>query len=71
MSKWKKMGKDYSKGIMICPNCNAKFINRYKRCCPDCRIKLVYPGEGFNYPPTEEGYIWLDKWVKFSEVDIK
>ena len=66
--KWKSMGKKYFKDVMLCPKCKSIFVNRDRGCCPSCKIRLVYPGEGFY--PEMEGYVWLKEWKKISEVDI-
>lgn len=69
LGTWKKMGKDYNRDVIACPDCEGIFVNRYKKRCPHCKIRLVYPKEGFSIPYDEDGYIWLGEWKKFSEVE--
>lgn len=68
-SKWKRMGLDYSRDVMICPKCKGIFVHRYKRACPSCKIPLLYPGERFC--PDNDGYIYRKGkgWIKISKVE--
>ncbi len=69
MGKFKKMGMEYEKDFIVCPNCKDIFVQRSKgKRCPHCEIKLVYPTEGFVTPLNEDGFIWLGEWKKISEV---
>ena len=65
--KWKSMGKDSQRDVIVCPACKGIFIRRRYRRCPFCGVLLVYPGEGVS--PETEGYMWYDgKFVKISEL---
>jgi len=65
--KWKAMGKDSQRDVMVCPACKGIFIHRRNRRCPFCGVLLVYPGEGVS--SESEGYIWHGgKFVKISEL---
>jgi hypothetical protein len=67
MGKWKKMGKNRNKDVIVCPKCKNIFYNRYKRKCPNCRVLLIYPNEGIGLPTDEEAFMWLGEWVNIKD----
>jgi len=70
MGKWKRMGKNYNKDVMICPNCKEIFMQRAKeKVCPLCKIRLVYLGEYFS--PMSNGFYWCEReWKKISDLGV-